>query len=250
MASDTRADRYRKDRLCLKHWLLLTWASWGEISQLDSGISPSMEGRRNALEKARMCHRCTSSADAQVINPAMPAEADFGVLPTHARGDSDKSWLVVGVAISAVAAALFATLVLHSRTAPATAGTGIQVRHTTYVDLEEDVARLKVGDCLPRGIPFGNVWRVRIGPCHQPHRQQVYAVFRLAPGQSSGQKSVDRRGDADCRKRFKAFVGVTYEASEMDYYAVTPDVRDLSVPVVCVVVDGHRGTTTLKGARR
>lgn len=118
--------------------------------------------------------------------------------------------MIVGVVISAVAVALLATIVLHSRNAPAAARTGTQVRHTTYadVDVDVDVTRLRVGDCLPRGIPLGRVWTVRVGSCHQPHRQEVYAVFHLVPGRSSGQKMVDRRSDADCQKRFKAFVGV------------------------------------------
>jgi hypothetical protein len=107
------------------------------------------------------------------------------------------------------------------------------------------------GDCLANPIPKGDVSMVKIGPCSQPHREEVYAIFNLAPGHYDGQRMVDQRGDAGCKKRFANYVGINYDSSALDYFAVTPDARDLpgARKVRCVMVD-HEDTGTLEGARR
>lgn len=92
---------------------------------------------------------------------------------------------------------------------------------------------------------------MKVGPCNQPHREEGYAVFDLAPGHVAGQGMVDQRGDAGCRRRFGRYVGIDDDASELDYFAVTPDVSSLPADrkVMCVVVDVEH-TGTLEGVRR
>ena len=51
LGSDWRTEAHGNDHLCLKHWLLLTWASWGEISDLEIGLAPTMQERRDVLER-------------------------------------------------------------------------------------------------------------------------------------------------------------------------------------------------------
>ena len=124
------------------------------------------------------------------------------------------------------------------------------VRAEPAVDVYVD--ELRRGECMARPIPEGDISMVKVGPCNQPHREEVYALFALPAGHFAGQPMVDKRGDAGCRTRFPKYVGIDYDASELDYFAVTPEFRVLAEDreVVCIVVDSERHTATLKGVRR
>jgi hypothetical protein len=114
------------------------------------------------------------------------------------------------------------------------------------------VDELRKGECVARPIPEGDISTVKVGPCSQPHREDVYAVFDLAPGHFTRQGMVDRRGDAGCRRRFAKYVGIDFDSSELDYFALTPYVSALPEDreVECIVVDIGRHTGNLEGVRR
>ena len=118
--------------------------------------------------------------------------------------------------------------------------------HEVFVD------ELTVGDCLPKGYPNGRTETVRVAPCSQPHLEEVYVKFNLAPGPYPGDKRVDRRAGNGCFKRFEQFVGISFDSSELDMYYLTP-VRDFwreDRSVVCTVAVTSPITGTLKGSRR
>jgi hypothetical protein len=267
MKSRSRADQ-RKDHLCLTHWLLFAWVTWGELAGLDNAREPSMQPRVDALEKARLCPNCWSRGDAPHAAAAdevgrgglrtITARSD--ALPlTHTRPGWGGGRVRFGLPASSCALAVAVAAVLgligwaNGVNAPQTATTARarsdvraeQVREVDFYDLRE-------GECVARPIPGGDISTVQVGPCNRPHREQIYAVFNLARGHYAGQKTVDRRGDAACRKRFRTYVGIDYDSSGLGYFAVTPYVSDLSEDreVVCVVVDSEQHRGTLEGARR
>lgn len=204
----------------------------------------------------------SSSARARVMSPP----TRLGDLPpTHARPGRGGGRVIFGLLALSCAVAVAVVLVMLGSAPGANAPqtrTSVDARPNLRANLRADIRarktrdvyvdELRKGECIARPIPEGDISTVKVGPCSQPHREEVYSVFNLAPGHYAGQKMVAQRGDAGCRRRFENYIGIDYASSELDYFAVTPYVSGLSEgrDVECVVVDTEPHTATLEGARR
>jgi hypothetical protein len=115
-----------------------------------------------------------------------------------------------------------------------------------------EVENLREGDCLSGDLPDGDVELVQVGPCSQPHREEVSALFNLGSGPSPSQGELDHRAKEGCQRRFAKYVGLEYENSGLDYDYISPYASDWPVDrlVVCFVVDFAPHTGTMKGSRR
>ena len=60
-------------------------------------------------------------------------------------------------------------------------------------------------------------------PCAEPHDDEVYATFELAPGGFPGADTAQQQADDGCRARFADFVGVPADASMFGWYSFAPD---------------------------
>lgn len=92
-----------------------------------------------------------------------------------------------------------------------------------------DAFALQVGDCfndsqaiIDSGSSEVEVHDVAGVPCSEPHDNEVYAVFDVSFDAFPGDESMFDLSTAECRKRFKGFVGKSYEESILDIFAVYP----------------------------
>jgi hypothetical protein len=84
------------------------------------------------------------------------------------------------------------------------------------------LTRLQVGDCFDRpeqGVVDG-VERVA---CSQPHDAEVYFADDLTGDRYPGDTTIDEESADRCVDRFEAFVGVSYQASRLEWGAVMPN---------------------------
>lgn len=121
--------------------------------------------------------------------------------------------------------------------------------------VSEDVTSVpfvEVGDCLPK-VPTGLRATVKVVPCSQPHRAEVYAVWEMGGGPYPRTKQLVRLADDGCWKRFKPYIGHGYYSSNLEFTYSMPDEeawRNDARTVVCVVYDKAPFTGTLRGSRR
>ena len=89
-----------------------------------------------------------------------------------------------------------------------------------------DAFAMRVGDCFSDspGILDGSaeVQDVAGLPCSEPHDNEVYAVFDVSLDLFPGDESLFDLSTAACRKRFKSFVGKSYDYSILDMFAIYP----------------------------
>lgn len=118
---------------------------------------------------------------------------------------------------------------------------------------DADVFTVRVGDCL-NDTEADEVVTVPIVPCDQEHDFEAYSSFQLADGGYPGEDAIFERGDAQCRADFAEFVGVDWEASELDFRYFYPTEESWSSgdrEVLCLLFDPD-GTVdaSLQQARR
>ncbi|MDX1511097.1 MAG: septum formation family protein [Nitriliruptorales bacterium] len=120
-----------------------------------------------------------------------------------------------------------------------------------------NVFDLEVGTCFndpDEPLTATEVDNVPIVDCDEPHDNEVYAAFDMADGEFPGAAAAEEQAFNDCLTRFEFFVGVSWDASELDFVYLYP--TDVSWSqgdreIVCAVhrVDGARTTGTLENAR-
>ena len=118
---------------------------------------------------------------------------------------------------------------------------------------EVSVEKLRVGDCLETPAD-GVVVDLKAIPCSEPHDGEVYHSFELPDGDFPGETQVQQLGETGCVEQFTAFVGTSFEESELGLLPLTPVAEGWEQGdqgVLCIVQDEEGGlTTTLKGAER
>lgn len=85
-----------------------------------------------------------------------------------------------------------------------------------------DVFELQPGDCFSTDDGgTGEVTSVRVIPCAEPHRFEVYHEFELPDGDFP--QDVDQQALAGCDAQFQAFLGLPNDQSkyEISYFAPT-----------------------------
>jgi hypothetical protein len=114
------------------------------------------------------------------------------------------------------------------------------------------VTELAVGDCvlLPEGAE-GEVSDLEGVPCDQPHDGEVYVVDELPDGDYPGETQVLKQVEEVCVAGFEAFVGGTYEQTELDITYLYPSNEEQWAEdrgITCVVYHpGEQVTGSLKG---
>ncbi|MET3963900.1 putative membrane protein [Marmoricola sp. OAE513] len=116
------------------------------------------------------------------------------------------------------------------------------------------LARIKVGDCLPK-ILTGRVGStLEITPCSKPHEGEVFTAFKVDLPNDATQDEIRKVVEERCFKDFARYVGSDPMSSELDVTYIAP-AKGISFRVdkkaACVVTDGGKKTTgTLKGSKR
>jgi len=127
-----------------------------------------------------------------------------------------------------------------------------QAAHPSSIG-DVSVLDLKVGDCLTKEPTVALQATVPVGPCSDSHRAEVFAVFDLRVDASASQRQIDRLAEGGCIKRFDAFVGTSFDQSELDVLYLKPVAGRLDVDrgVACIVEDRSGPITgSLKNSRR
>jgi len=117
---------------------------------------------------------------------------------------------------------------------------------------------LSVGDCLatrPGADGSDLIENVTVVDCSQPHAAEVYAQFALPDGDFPGDDAVQASAQERCVPEFEAFVGVSFDVSELDIEPIKPSARSWGQgdrDVVCLVIDPASPTVSgsLEGANR
>lgn len=156
------------------------------------------------------------------------------------------SWVfvaVTGIALSVVAV-------------DAHAAQGAPSRDETGVIVEEgriSLDAIRVGDCFddPSDLS-GPVDSLDAVPCSQPHDNEASDVFDLPDGAYPGDAETDSLASQGCLASFEAYVGVSYQESELEVAPVTPteEAWDTGVrEVICFVYQptGEKMTGSVGG---
>jgi hypothetical protein len=116
-----------------------------------------------------------------------------------------------------------------------------------------DVATTKLlpGDCLINDPSTTNAQlTVGVGPCDEPHMQEVYGNFDLPDGDFPGRKQVIRLAEGGCVKRFSAYVGTSLSNADpglrIFYLFPASSSWHLTQRVTCLVGTGSSTTGSLK----
>ncbi len=116
---------------------------------------------------------------------------------------------------------------------------------------------LEVGDCFDDAGPatdeITNVTDVPIVDCSDLHDNEVYATYELSDDDFPGTDAVYSDADLQCVEQFDAFVGMSYEQSDLDYGWLVPTADSWEIgdrAVVCFLyrVDLAKMTGTMRGS--
>lgn len=118
-----------------------------------------------------------------------------------------------------------------------------------------DAFSLRVGDCV-NDPGEGNIDRVPVLPCSEPHELEVFHEFSIqAPDFPETQEAMDELTFDQCDPAFRRFVGRSYEESRLDYTSMQPTKRSWANGdriVHCLVTDpdSPKITGSLAGANQ
>lgn len=116
-----------------------------------------------------------------------------------------------------------------------------------------DLYALAVGECLD-DVPQGFVSSDNFVDCAVPHTYEVFSSFLLPDGAYPGDDAVDQAAIDTCGAAFAKYLGIDYEASQLNYTYLAP-LEETWVAgdraVSCLVFDPQGETTgSLQGAAR
>ena len=124
---------------------------------------------------------------------------------------------------------------------------------------EVTLDRLQVGDCFSEpnldSIPTDEAGEeasvtVDVVPCDEPHQAETYHQIQLDGGDYPGSDAIDARA-AECVTAFRAYVGVPYRRSRLDfvyYFPTSASWRLGDREIVCSLV--NRDLSDLTGSKR
>ncbi len=123
---------------------------------------------------------------------------------------------------------------------------------------EIDAFAMRVGDCFDDSPELTDasieVQDVAGLPCSEPHDNEVYAMFDVSLDAFPGDESMFDLSTDACLKRFKSFVGKSYDESILDLFAIYPTAESWSQvndrEVICAVyrVDYKKMTGSSKSS--
>jgi hypothetical protein len=113
---------------------------------------------------------------------------------------------------------------------------------------------LEVGDCFDDPPSLGSVTSVDVIDCAEPHDNEVYFVGPYpGTGEFPGDEAIRDAAVDACLESFEDFVGIPYEVSRFDVFALWPSEESWEATdrdIVCAVydVDGEKLTGSVRGA--
>lgn len=111
---------------------------------------------------------------------------------------------------------------------------------------------LEAGDCFDDPPSFGSVTSVDVVDCAEPHDNEVYHVESYpGTGDFPGDEVIRDAAVDACLAAFEGFVGVPYEVSRYDIFALWPSEdswESTDRDIVCAVydVDGEKLTGSVR----
>ncbi|MFJ6534436.1 DUF2510 domain-containing protein [Microbacterium sp. NPDC091662] len=141
---------------------------------------------------------------------------------------------------------------------PSDGGTTPQSQDPSSIEGAEMVpfSDLEVGDCLPL-VEYGEdelVYELPVVPCEQPHTDEVFFIYDVADGEFPGDDVLTETAWSGCYEAFQAYVGTSYEASELDFYNYQPTkgtwIREKDRTVQCILFSYEDVTGTLRDSGR
>jgi hypothetical protein len=89
---------------------------------------------------------------------------------------------------------------------------------------EISVLGLETFDCFndPEPDELGEIERLEVLPCEQPHDNEIFHSFTLAEGPMPAQDEIFGLAANQCFPAFDAFVGIEFEISALDIFPLTP----------------------------
>ncbi len=113
--------------------------------------------------------------------------------------------------VAAVAANESKTVV----TAPAATNTPVATE-------EIAVFKIKMGDCLNGDAGSGEVDSMKRVDCSEPHLYEAYHMESMPDGDFPGEKTVSDLGESVCKANFEAFIGKSFDESELTLTSLYP----------------------------
>ncbi len=117
---------------------------------------------------------------------------------------------------------------------------------------EVGVFTLKVGDCLG-DVPLDQISSVTELSCDNPHIYEIYHAFDISGDVYPGDDEVVAEAQETCLATFEGFVGIEYEASELEISYLYPTSDSWSLgddrEVLCMVLnlDGSSRSGSAEG---
>ena len=109
---------------------------------------------------------------------------------------------------------------------------------------------LRAGDCLA-ALPEGETRTLKLVPCAQPHRAEVFTSFPLSGSRFPGADEVDRLGAGGCLERLSLHVGPTRaDDYEVHYMFPTAHSWSLGDRQVHCLLSARDGTMLPPGSTR
>jgi len=109
---------------------------------------------------------------------------------------------------------------------------------TGLINGEGDVFSLEVGDCMDDFGESEDLTSVPIVDCDEPHDAEVYVAKDIEADSYPGDTAVGEEADEICIDEYEAFVGLAYDDSLLNYWAITPSEESWALgdrEVVCTI---------------
>ncbi|HEX9762571.1 MAG TPA: septum formation family protein, partial [Acidimicrobiia bacterium] len=85
----------------------------------------------------------------------------------------------------------------------------------------QSVFEMEVGMCFD-DVDVDEVTSVPTVDCSEPHDNEVFDIFDYTEAEYPGQDAMNDAAQQLCIDGFEAYVGITYQESELEVFAITP----------------------------
>ena len=121
---------------------------------------------------------------------------------------------------------------------------------------DDSVFNLKVGDCFNDDPASADVvTSVATVDCAEPHDNEIFFEFSMTDASFPGREATVAAGGQRCVTEFEAFVGLSYEQSDLDLFPITPTTEscaegDRVVYCALYALDLSKLTGSMRGSAR
>jgi hypothetical protein len=122
---------------------------------------------------------------------------------------------------------------------------------------DKSVFDLAVGDCFDDDPDAGDaVATVATVDCDEPHDNEIYFEYSMTDASFPGREATTQAAAERCIAEFEDFVGLSYQASDLDIFPITPTLEsweeegDRVVYCALYALDLSKLTGSMRGAAR